>query len=347
MITITEALFSLADSGDEKDLEKALQAAIELEHATMPPYLYAYYSLGDSNPDIKDILRSIVIDEMTHMLLAGNLLKAIGGSPNIYRKDFIPTYPTPLPGCVATGFTVPLKRFSKQVVENVFMRIEEPEHILVFPVVEAFGGPPARTIGEFYRRIRETFKDQGDKLIKDTDGSTQPSTDFFEIEQKVTSAKRAIEAINVIVEQGEGTTEDPHVPVGDQDPNNDRSAHFYSFKQIVVGKLEPNPKATPMSPPADRYFYNAKHQIPYDDSKVLPFPDNPKAESFPEKSQERIGIDRFNRSYTKMLKRLHQAFNGTPSRLDDAIREMTGEMRESAQALQAWNLGPTFEFLQE
>jgi Ferritin-like len=52
MLHVTPQLYARAASGSAPDLKIALQAAIELEHATMPPYLFALYSLGGSNTEI-------------------------------------------------------------------------------------------------------------------------------------------------------------------------------------------------------------------------------------------------------------------------------------------------------
>ncbi len=49
-------------------VQAALQAAIQLEHATIPPYLYALYSLDPArNGAIADIIQGVVVEEMLHM----------------------------------------------------------------------------------------------------------------------------------------------------------------------------------------------------------------------------------------------------------------------------------------
>ena len=56
----------------------------------MPPYLYAMYSLKTGNATSKRALRSIVVQEMLHMLLACNMLTAIGSAPVIDDPGFVP-----------------------------------------------------------------------------------------------------------------------------------------------------------------------------------------------------------------------------------------------------------------
>ena len=90
----------LAADLDRPDaLHTALQTAIELEHATIPVYLYALYSLEPGrNAVVADILQSVVREEMTHMGLAANLLNAVGGSPVIARPGFRPRLSRPATG---------------------------------------------------------------------------------------------------------------------------------------------------------------------------------------------------------------------------------------------------------
>src|SRR5689334_1014219 len=79
-------------------LRRHLQWAIELEHSTIPPYLCALYSIPDgSNTTASTLIRSVVMEEMLHMVLAANLLNAVGGEPNVDHADFVPSYPAYLP----------------------------------------------------------------------------------------------------------------------------------------------------------------------------------------------------------------------------------------------------------
>jgi len=357
MLHVTPQLFALTETGDLEDLKAALQNAMALEHATMPPYLYALYSLSGNaavNPRIKGALRTIVREEMLHMMLAGNLLKAIGGKPVIYSADFVPRYPGPLPG-IATDLIVPLKRFSRELARDVFMRIEEPATPLEFRVQAAGMGPTAeerpRTIGEFYARIRQIFQERPE-LIQVTNG--QPSTDRFAaypVKQTIESSEDAVMAIDFIVEQGEGTTKDPYFRDGDDDPVDDMLAHYYRFAEIVRGKLKRNP-APPADPaPQDLYIYDAEDAVPFDEARVLALRDNPRADDFAEGSPVRQKMDECNLIYTEMLRGLDDAFNVNPGRMGEAIGKMT-ELRTAVGGLMSMELGdgtrpgPSFEFLE-
>jgi hypothetical protein len=99
------------------------------------------------------------------MARAANILNAIGGQPDIDNADFIPHYPGGLPFHIGDRngqhFDVPLARFSLDLVENVFMRIEEPDQPIVFPVgtrMAALMQQQFRTIGDFYRAMRAALK---------------------------------------------------------------------------------------------------------------------------------------------------------------------------------------------
>ena len=65
------------------DLQSWLQRAVEMEHATIPVYLSAMYSIKQSakekNSYVSNLISSIVVQEMQHMCLAANVLNAIGG----------------------------------------------------------------------------------------------------------------------------------------------------------------------------------------------------------------------------------------------------------------------------
>src|SRR5215213_810830 len=91
------------------ELKANLQTAIEIELATIPIYLFTYYSLirnNESGETISDaqlyankaggVMMSVAVEEMLHMSLSSNILFAMGVAPQLYGKA--PSqYPTPLP----------------------------------------------------------------------------------------------------------------------------------------------------------------------------------------------------------------------------------------------------------
>jgi hypothetical protein len=319
-----------ADLDTPAGLQTALQTAIMLEHSTLPPYLYANWSLS-GNDSIVLLTGPIVMQEMGHMALACNILNAIGGSPVIADPQFVPTYPGPLPGGVEGDLVVPLAPFSIGLVHDVFMVIEEPED----PITRrAAAGADAVTIGEFYEAIEGQIVAQGEGIFT---GSPDVQVEgILPGVSAVTNVETARAAIQTIVEQGEGTTQSPDASPGEL-------AHFYRFAEIFHGKaLIPNP-----SPPPPFVFEG--DPIPFEPDGVLPVVSNPKATDYPAGSAARVQCDAFNTAYTSLLHNLHAAFNGTQDRLGSAISDMF-EMKNKGTALMevalgdGTNAGPSFEF---
>ena len=107
------------------ELHDYLYRGLQLEHATIPVYLTALYSLHpESNSDAWHILRVVAIEEMLHLTLAANVMNAVGGEPDLTKKGFVPTYPTRLPDG-ETDFLVDLQPFSEQAIDT-FLQIERP-----------------------------------------------------------------------------------------------------------------------------------------------------------------------------------------------------------------------------
>src|SRR5205823_10937393 len=135
-----------------------------------------------------------------------NLLNAIGGKPDLTKPGFLPDYPSPLPGTIEEGLIVPIKSFSMDLVRDIFLRIEEPDHQII-PVI-----PPipagAFSIGTFYRRIQSQLDVFGDSIFT---GAKNLQVDFpFDFlettitSSKITNKEEAKLAIDEIVGQGEG-----------------------------------------------------------------------------------------------------------------------------------------------
>jgi len=341
MIQLESRLFDALDTLD--GLHTALQQAIMLEHATIPAYLYALYSLQpDTNARIENLIFSVVREEMLHMSLACNILNAIGGAPSIDDPAFIPHYPGPLPGAVEKGLIVPLKPCTLDVVHDVFMQIEEPEKPLEFPVGLAAAAAPPRTIGQFYKAIERQIVAFGQGIF--TGDPARQLTHGFAPDEliAVTDVASAVRAITIIVEQGEGTSDSP------LDLEHEL-AHYYRFAEIWHGKaLIPNPQAPPDAPNDQKYIYGGP-AIPFDPHGVWPAIANPKAAMYPAGSKARYACDTFNYTYTALLKTLHLTFNGQPYRLSAAIGLMES-LKAQAMDLMAIDLGngthagPSFEY---
>ena len=110
-----------------ENLRRDLQIALQLEHSTIPPYLTALASIKHSfNHEIHKVIRSIVLEEMMHLTLVANILNAVGGKPLLHSKDFLPHYPSRLPGGLQPDLIIPIEKLSLGLIRNIFMKIEEP-----------------------------------------------------------------------------------------------------------------------------------------------------------------------------------------------------------------------------
>ena len=99
---------------DLVELKRMLAAAIQLEHATIPPYLTALYSIhAETNIEATQVIRAVLVEEMLHMTLSANLLNAIGGHPNLLDDQFMPNYPALLPDG-EKDFEVSIAKFDEE-----------------------------------------------------------------------------------------------------------------------------------------------------------------------------------------------------------------------------------------
>lgn len=320
----------------------ALQSAIELEHSTIPPYLYALYSLAPgANKAVADIIESVVVEEMLHIVLASNVLNAVGGTSVLDRPDVIPRYPGPLPGSVESSLVVGLAPCSIYLVGNVFMKIEEPEYPLAFSdKLREAQGPIS--IGDFYEGIRASIIALGDGAFA-PGPRNQIGPERLENSVVVTDVESAIRAIDTIIEQGEGTRTTPLEGVGTD------YAHYYRFAEVFHGRrLVPNPDARLDTPPGQRYVYGGD-PVAFDPDGVLALPTNPTLAGYADRSLAFQACRTFNYTYTNLLKVLHVMLGGVPDRLQDAIGLMMS-LKQQAQDMatgaitNGMPVGPSFEY---
>lgn len=217
------------------------------------------------------------------------------------------------------------------------MEIEEPENPLVFPV-ERFGVFTTQaapiTIGQFYQAI----KTQMAQLAATSNIFT--GAPFRQLGVglpgliRVTDLPSANKAIDQIVEQGEGTPELPLNPAN-------APAHYYLFAAAYHGRdLVPRSGIPPFSYAGD--------PIPFDQTGIIGLITNPTPVRY-EGTAAAGPNEQFNRSYTKLLRMLHQTFNGSTSSVFGAISLMR-QLRGEAMALTQIQIepglfaGPTFTY---
>lgn len=335
-------------TADTAWLHRHLQWALELEHATIPPYLCALYSIPDgSNVMVSGLIRSVVMEEMLHMVLAANLLNAVGGKPDLLHRKFIPRYPTFLPHS-DKAFKVHLRPFSPEAIQT-FLRIERPMKPGAKP-----RGNKYHTIGQFYSAIMARLEEmehrarRRGKTIFTGKRSFQVDGDVWYyggggnpvVVHDLASAK---EAIGEIMEQGEGL--DHTIFDGDDRfGQTDELAHYFRFNEVALGRRY-LPTDTPRDGPTGP-------ELPVDWSARYPMEIDPKIARYMRKPEIHQAMREFNSGYTELLRQLHQAFNGKPGKLRDAVPLMY-QLKYQAQALMAVptgradgsTVGPSFEVI--
>lgn len=127
--TSFEAKKGLAELDYIPILQDLLQTAILIEHSTIPPYLTALYSIKDgTNVLASQIIRSVAVEEMLHMIMVCNVMNAVNIQPSVNQPENYPTYPMKLP--MNVDFFVGLETFSLNSIAT-FIAIESPSNPLV------------------------------------------------------------------------------------------------------------------------------------------------------------------------------------------------------------------------
>ena len=223
--------------------------AAELEHGIMCQYLYAAFSLKQSEAEglspeeaaavqrWRKRINHIATQEMLHLSLVQNLLSAIGGAPHLSR----PNFPHPAAHYPA-GVHLALLPFGEPALQH-FMFLERPETYDIDDAegMAAFGrAVPAmqhgeivprsqdfKTVGHLYRSIEAGIAHLADKFGERRlfvgPPRAQATKQYFRWDElvAVTDVASAQQAIDEILEQGEG-------PRGQW-----QDAHFGQFVEIM------------------------------------------------------------------------------------------------------------------
>lgn len=342
----TEYIDDVYAAQHPEDLFTLIQQSIELEHSTIPPYLTAMISLKPQrNRQVWELIHSVVIEEMLHMCIVANVLNALGGSPNINKPDFIPSYPTPLPMDISSGLIVGLEKFSKPLIKNAFMEIELPETPFLFQnnniSVISDAIPEFATIGEFYRALQMKLSELSfDTMPGDSERQvTNEKMYSRDLLFPILTVTDAINALDIIVRQGEGTDTSPlSITSGNY-------AHYYRFQELFVGRRLVYDQST-----ADGYSFSGDI-VPFNETDVYPIVANTRVSDLPDNSQQKHSAAIFNCTYGKLLDGLHQTFNGEPEQLESLFGLMY-DIKLQGEKLAAMeypgrpgeNVGPPFEY---
>lgn len=337
-------------------LQDYLHHAMQLEHATIPPYLLALYSIHPgTNPDATQVLRVVVVEEMLHLTLAANILNAVGGTPDLTVNGFVPLYPAYLPDG-EQDFTVDLQPFSKDAI-NTFLKIERPgkaptEARRLVPRARKglsdLGNSPSEenmhfySIGEFYEEITRGLKylheKMGAALFPPERQSLQLTSEYYYSGGAslfpVTNLRSALDAINVIIEQGEGFDSGVYSDAGEL-------AHDFRFEQLMLGRyyMRGDEPGKPTGP-----------ALTVDWEAAYPFKKNARVSDYTASPELYTAAVSFNEAYAEFLTLVTQAYNGKPNLLLEAVPKMFKLRNKITQLIHnplpgtaSVNAAPTFE----
>jgi CDGSH-type Zn-finger protein len=310
---------------DLSSLRRHLQWAIELEHATIPPYLVALYSIKEGcNQEAAEILRSIVMEEMLHMTLAANVLNAVGGSPRLDAPHFIPDYPAYLPHS-DHAFLVPLAGFSKATI-GTLMQIERPEAANASAEDDHY-----ETIAQFYAAVVEGLQRLSAEIGNDQlfcgDPRRQVCSDETVYDGSgriiaVTGLESSLEALSEIMHQGEGLD---YGTIWDGDhnmfhPTRNEVGHYFRLHEILEGRRYQRGDTAQSGPSGEPFEV--------DWNGVYKPANNPRIADHPADSEAAARMRHFCREYCGILRLLERGFNGDPH----FVRRSVGAMYELRQA---------------
>ncbi|MBY0305916.1 MAG: ferritin-like protein [Sphingomonas sp.] len=291
------------------DVQGLVQSAIDIEFATLPPYLYARLTiLPDTNAAAASRVQSIIGQEMIHMCLACNIMNAIGGSPAINP----PHYPGTLPHDVGGGLELHLLPFSEAAMQQG-MAIEEPSTPIDPPSMK-LAAEPGITIGEYYERLKLALKSLPTSAWTPNRNQIDDSQFFQGQIFAVNDYGDACRAIDNIVSEGEGTPVSPGTTGSPLDFQNDL-AHYYRFWEVAKNQVlmkAPNPVGYAWGPP-----------LGVDWHAVYPAIADPELHDFAQDPVDAQAAQMAcNTAYSAMVDALVGAFNGKLGGLGEAVRAM-------------------------
>ncbi|MDB5792011.1 MAG: Ferritin-like [Massilia sp.] len=238
---------------DREQLIYLLTEAAEIEHGLMCTYLYAGWSLKQSasegvTPAQLDAIerwrkeiRSVAMEEMAHLATVNNLLMSIGSPPHFRRQNF-----PVAAGYHPSSLVVRLAPLTRDTLAH-FVYLERPEG-MEMAQAKGFESPTSYerrpsatrltpsledfdTVGHLYRGIQQGFENLAGRLgesalfVGSPDAQLGPDIMSMPGLVTVTNLRSALQAIEVIIEQGEG---------GGRNMENSEESHFARFVAMAA-----------------------------------------------------------------------------------------------------------------
>lgn len=289
--------------GSREQLLHLLAEAAEIEHTLMCSYLYAAFGLrragepgvsatqGEMLERWRKTITDVAVEEMGHLVIVANLTVAVGGRPHFGR----PNFPV-APGYFPSGVAVRLTGFDAETLKH-FIFLERPQdadgedaetfvqgdydreqaHLGLMPSAQDYA-----TIGHLYEAIRTNLIVLEREL--GTDGLFLGGA-AGQVGPSVIDLASAQAAIDIVVEQGEGSSTDSD------------ASHYSSFLTI-----EREHEAATRDDPAFAPAW------PVVDSPVLRQPPEPEGKVFVDHPDAATLLDFACATYGVLLRCLVQCF---------------------------------------
>jgi len=307
-------------AADKTTLLAWLQTALELELATIPPYMVALLSIQlPGNRASAEIIRSVMIEEMLHLALIANVINAVGGKPRIDARA-TPSYPLQMQfegkPFADRQFAVDLAPFSPSAIAT-FLKIELPHQPPRPELLEARIVVPAPTIGEFYSKIVALMTElDGKEALFIGDPAHQIVEDFYWSSGgsliKVTNLETAKAALDLVINQGEAASA-PDSPAAAKLGQPLAMGHYFRFREIEAGRR--------FAAGDDPFGEPSGDSIAVDYDAVYPIMISPTSASYANDPELAKLNQDFNQRYTAMLQEIEQGMNGAPKALYTAIMD--------------------------
>ncbi|HVM05228.1 MAG TPA: ferritin-like protein [Acidimicrobiales bacterium] len=321
-------------------LHEALQAAVELELAIIPPYLCAWWTIRDGGSRPAHLVAEVAVDEMRHLAVAANTLVATGGQPDLRP-------PCSYPAQLRVGgepAELSLLPFGDAFVEQA-RRLERPapvpEGLLTAPppgVRLLAMGEHYGSVGAFYQAIVEGIErlvdERGEACVFPGRGRTERQCRWFGNQDiAVPGAAAALRHLGDLIVEGEGEV------LGVCESGS--VAHYYRFEGMQQGREyrcgdAPGRPTGPSLPcPAD--------------VEVVPMVRDPRMGDYEPRPRLHRDAAAFNAAFTAVLGDLDAGFDGEPAKVTAAVgrmlqlREAAGRVLRHPHPCGDGRAGPTFE----
>lgn len=216
-----------------------LHTAAEIEHSLLTQYLYAMYSISDSElqSEWRSTLMGIAREEMGHLMSIQNILLALGGALNLEREDhpFNSFYPFPFrlePLSVQTLARYVLAEMPErnQIPDAMGFDLDAVSQDAGYPTAEA----AVNRVGALFHLLGELASELDDDDLMaaardlQADGISWRAPQFGLVMEQVSSIPDIVALIKNIGTQGEGSGL----------PSDASTSHFARFYRMYRQALD-------------------------------------------------------------------------------------------------------------